>query len=82
MRGVEVLKVKIYDLSGLTAFSTEAAQIGDDKSGNAGFLSARRGHVVSELSHRDTFSAFEQEILARVHRQSFAWKTFSLPATA
>lgn len=65
MRGVAVLKVKIYDLSGLTAFSTEAAQIGGDKSGNAGFLSARRGHVVSELSHRDTFSAFEQEISNR-----------------
>lgn len=65
MSGLAVLKVKIYDLSGLTAFSTEAAQIGDDKSANAGFISARRGHIVSELSHRDTFSAFEQEISDR-----------------
>jgi two-component system, cell cycle sensor histidine kinase PleC len=65
MQGLAVLKVKIYDLNGLTVFSTEAAQIGDDKSENAGFLSARRGHVVSELSHRDTFSAFEQEIVNR-----------------
>ena len=65
MRGLAVLKVKIYDLNGLTVFSTEAAQIGDDKSKNAGFLSARRGHVVSELSHRDTFSAFEREIVNR-----------------
>ena len=65
MRGLAVLKVKIYDLSGLTVFSTEAAQIGDDKSGNAGFISARKGHVVSEVSHRDRFSAFEQEISDR-----------------
>jgi signal transduction histidine kinase len=65
MRGLAVLKVKIYDLAGLTAFSTQASQIGDDKSANAGFLAARQGHVVSELSHRDTFSAFEQEISHR-----------------
>jgi signal transduction histidine kinase len=65
MNGIAVLKVKIYDLSGLTAFSTEADQIGDDKSGNAGFLSARNGHIVSELSHRDKFSAYEQEISDR-----------------
>ena len=65
MQGLAVLKVKIYDLDGLTVFSTQASQIGDDKSGNPGFLSAKRGHVVSELSHRDTFSAFEQEIVNR-----------------
>ena len=32
---------------------------------NAGFLAAKSGHIVSELSHRDTFSAFEQEIVNR-----------------
>lgn len=65
MKGLAVLKVKIYDLDGLTVFSTQASQIGDDKSRNAGFLAAKSGHVVSELSHRDTFSAFEQEIVNR-----------------
>jgi len=48
MQGLAVLKVKIYDLDGLTVFSTQASQIGDDKSGNPGFPSAKRGHVVSE----------------------------------
>ncbi len=65
MRGLAVLKVKIYDLRGKTIFSTQASQIGEDKGSNAGFVSARGGHVVSELSHRDTFSAFEQEIVDR-----------------
>ncbi len=62
MRGLSVVKVKVFDLNGLTVFSTEAKQIGDDKSGNAGFLSARAGRAASELTHRDTFSAFEQVI--------------------
>jgi two-component system, sensor histidine kinase len=59
MNGLSVVKVKLYNLDGLTVFSTEAAQIGQDRSQNAGFLSARSGQTISELTHRDTFSAFE-----------------------
>ena len=62
MAGLSVVKVKIYTLDGKTVFSTQASQIGDDKSTNAGFQSARNGQVASELTHRDTFSAFEQTI--------------------
>ncbi|MEK6255779.1 MAG: GAF domain-containing protein [Chloroflexota bacterium] len=62
MEGLSVLKVKVYNLDGLTVFSTEAEQIGDDKSEDKGFLEAKNGEVASELTHRDTFSAFEGTI--------------------
>lgn len=62
MDGLPVLKVKVFRLDGNTIFSTQASQIGADKSTNAGFLSAVKGVPASELTHRDTFSAFEQTI--------------------
>ena len=60
--GLSVVKIKVYDLEGLTVFSTQQAQIRDLKLDNAGYLSARDGVVASELTFRDSFSAFEQTI--------------------
>ena len=62
MKDVGVVKTKVYDLSGVTIFSTDETQIGEDKSSNSGYLAARNGNTKSELTHRDTFSAFEQTI--------------------
>jgi hypothetical protein len=61
-QGLSIIKVKIYTLNGVTVFSSQENQIGEDKSQNAGFLFALKGGLVSELTHRDTFSAFEGEI--------------------
>ncbi len=62
VRGLSVVKVKAYDLKGRTVFSSEAQQIGEDKSTNAGFRRALEGQAISELTHRDHFSAFDGAI--------------------
>ena len=43
MRGLSVVKVKVYNTDGLTVFSTQASQMGEDKSKNAGFRAALSG---------------------------------------
>ncbi len=62
MKGLKVVKVKIYDLKGLTVFSTDPKQIGEDKGRNSGFLSAKSGKAASEITFREHFDAFEQVI--------------------
>ncbi len=59
MTGLNVVKIKIYNVDGLTIFSTEARQVGEDKSGNQGFRQAREGQVASAITYRDKFDAFE-----------------------
>lgn len=63
--GLPIVKVKIYDMRGLTVFSTERAQIGSDAGGNAGFKTAIAGGVATELVFRDHFSAFDDVIVDR-----------------
>lgn len=65
MRGMSVAKVKVYNLAGMTVFSTEAGQIGEDKRNNRGFHAARAGEVASEIVFRNQFYAFEQTIMDR-----------------
>src|SRR5262249_51234977 len=55
MSGLDVVKVKIYDLDGLTVFSSDPRQIGQDKSANPGFRGARAGAARSEITFRDRF---------------------------
>jgi PAS domain S-box-containing protein len=60
--GTAVVKIKIYNLQGLTVFSTQADQIGADQSANAGVQAARSGGVTSTLTHRDRFNALDRVI--------------------
>jgi signal transduction histidine kinase len=62
VRGTAIVKVKIYNRQGLTVFSTDPTQIGQDKSKGEGVIRALRGDIASELTHRDTFSTFESVI--------------------
>ena len=65
-RDLPVLKVKIYNLDGLTIFSSDPSQIGERKINNRGLDSARfNGSSSSKLSFRDKFSAFSGEVFDR-----------------
>lgn len=59
MRGTDVIKAKVYNLRGQTVYSSDPKQIGEDKSSNPGFRSALALQTVSEITHRNTFDAFE-----------------------
>ena len=58
-KGLAIVKVKIYDLNGLTVFSSDQRQIGEDKSRNPGFRGAAAGAPMSEITFRDRFDAWE-----------------------
>src|SRR6185295_825329 len=58
-QGLNVVKVKVYDTKGLTVFSTDPRQIGEDKSANPGYRRALGGAAASEITHRDHFDAWE-----------------------
>ena len=62
MQGLSVAKVKIYDLTGKTVFSTDKTQIGQDKSESKAFLGARSGQVFTQLDHRDSFQTVSGDL--------------------
>ena len=54
--GTDIVKVKIFNLAGLTVYSSETAQIGEFKGNTAGFLHAMSGKPHSEITFRPSFN--------------------------
>jgi signal transduction histidine kinase/ActR/RegA family two-component response regulator len=65
LHGTAVLKFKLYDARGRTIYSTEAAQIGEDKSTQPALQRALAGEAITSLSFRDRFNALEGQVEAR-----------------
>ena len=65
IRNTDIVKVKLFNLKGTTVYSSEAQQIGDDKSDTSGFTSAKAGKAVSELTFRATFNSFDGGVFDR-----------------
>lgn len=59
--GLSIVKVNFFSTNGFVFYSTDFAQIGEEKARNKGFLSAAQ-HALpsSKLSYRDQFSAFSR----------------------
>ncbi|WP_071515099.1 ATP-binding protein [Geitlerinema sp. PCC 9228] len=65
MADTAVMKIKIVTPDGRVVFSSQAAEIGEDKSQDGGFLAAKLGRVESELDSRDEFQAFRHTLRDR-----------------
>jgi PAS domain S-box-containing protein len=70
--GLPVIKVKIYGLHGRTVYSTDPAEIGENKANNPGyFAAARDGTTASKLAFRESVSSFEGTIHQRALVESY-----------
>jgi signal transduction histidine kinase len=64
MRGSSIAKVKIYDLDGLTVYSTDPGEIGVRKR-NEGVESAKRGSIANEMERKDRMLSFDGVVTDR-----------------
>jgi signal transduction histidine kinase len=64
--GLPVVKIKIYNLKGLTLYSTNPAEIGEDMSKDPGFSqAARNGKPASKVTYRGAANSFEGTVQDR-----------------
>ncbi len=59
LKSSDVIKVKVYNRNGLTVFSTDLANVGEDVAYKPGFQVASQGGVASDLHSRDVFNAHD-----------------------
>ncbi len=61
-KGSNVFKFKVYDLNGMTLYSGDLKQIGEDQSKDPGTKAGLRGETRSELLHKNQFDSSGNEI--------------------
>ncbi len=57
MRQSSVFRINVFDLRGITIYSSENSHIGHDKDSNTGVALSKEGKPASELTYQDKFSA-------------------------
>ncbi len=62
LKGSRTIKVNIFTPDGRTVYSSEARQIGEDRSQNTGFVAALAGKTATEMTRQDHLSAFGQQL--------------------
>lgn len=62
MLGLSLVEVRLYDLHGLTVFSTDTRQIGQDRSGEAGVQAAIAGQVLSQMRLGSQAGSTDKEV--------------------
>jgi signal transduction histidine kinase/ActR/RegA family two-component response regulator len=70
-RNTDIVKIKVFDLRGLTLYSSDYAQLAEDQSASAGFSQALAGNAASEMSFRDQFNAFGGRLTERTLVSSY-----------
>lgn len=65
MLGTDFLKIKLYNLKGVTLYSSDPSQIGADYSENIGFISALRGGSYSVSELRSEFGGYSGVVYDR-----------------
>lgn len=65
MLGTDFLKIKLYNLSGTTLYSSDPNQLGADYSANEGFIAAMRGGSYSVSELRSEFGGYSGVVYDR-----------------
>lgn len=66
LQDTQIYRLKIFDLRGITVYSTDASQLGEDRSLSPGWISAARdGLPQSQLSRRDDLNALHRTVAMR-----------------
>ena len=69
--GLSVAKVKIYDLNGLTVYSTDPRQIGESALAKPGYLRARDGYPSTKISYKERLDSWEGTLAERQIVESY-----------